>query len=55
MQIRLTQSNNDLLEQYKELCRKLIPAYNEQLGTIANGMLTDKLRDEIERMKKRKP
>jgi len=54
MQIRLTNENETLLNTYRELCRLLVPLYNEADGTIVNGMLTDKLREEIKRLKERK-
>ena len=53
MQVRLTQQNDKLLDEYRKLCRELIPAYNEPDGSIVNGMLTDKLRAEIERMRRK--
>ena len=55
MQIRLTNDNEKLLGVYRELCRLLIPSYNEKESSIVNGMLTDKLREEISRLKKKKP
>ena len=54
MQIRLSAQNEELLEEYRKLCRELIPSYNEADGSIVNGILTDKLRQEIQRMKKGK-
>jgi hypothetical protein len=53
MQIRLTPDNEKLLGIYRELCRQVLPAYNEKEGSIVNGMLTEKLRAEIERLKRK--
>jgi len=55
LQIRLNTDNEKLLGIYRELCRIAIPAYNEKESSIVNGMLTDKLRAEIDRMKRKKP
>jgi hypothetical protein len=54
MQVRLTAENEKLLGTFRELCRLVLPSYNEKEGSIVNGMLTDKLRAEIERIKVRK-
>ncbi len=54
MQIRLTISNEELLGVYRELCRLLLPLYNEADGTVANTLLEAKLKEEIKRMKERK-
>lgn len=54
MQIRLTDQNEKLLAEYRTEAKKVLPLYNEADSTIVNGMLTDKLREEIERMKGRK-
>lgn len=52
-QINLTADNETLLETFKELCRQVIPTYNETPTSIANAMLTEKLRQEIERLRKK--
>jgi len=54
MQIRLTSENEREVGVYRELCRQLIPSYNEKEHSIVNGMLKDKLREEIKRLKERK-
>lgn len=53
MQVRLSPEHEKLLGIYRELCRQVIPKYDEPEGRIVKGMLTDKLREEIERLKKR--
>lgn len=53
MQVRLTTDNENLLETFKELCRQVIPTYNETPTSITNAMLTEKLRQEIERLRKK--
>jgi len=53
--MRLTEQNEKLLEEYRQLFRQMIPTYGEATDvSIVNGMLTDKLREEIKRMKGKK-
>lgn len=55
MQIRLTNENEKLLGTFRELCRLVIPSYNEKEGSIVNSMLKEALTREIERHKRKKP
>lgn len=53
MQVRITPENETLAKEYVELCRQLVSAYDVSDVALVNLMLTEKLREEIKRLKKK--
>lgn len=53
MQVRISDENQELATQYVELCRKVLPTFHISDVMLVNSLLTDKLRQEIERTKKK--
>lgn len=53
MQIRLDPETVKMASQFIELCKKAMPAYSATMPKLVNWMMRDKLREEIERMKKK--
>lgn len=52
VQVKLSDQNVKLLAEYRAECKVLVPLYDEANNSIVNGMLTEMLRAEVERMKK---